>query len=321
MKKLVLRCLGAGVALLVLAVAGILVLVRSIDPPALAAGPLGPHRPTEFGFVGIRCGLDDPLDDTAKTDYVDEVAGFTNLAHVCVFENDVRGLLADLPEHGLRAVLDVNALLFELVPGEAPSDSGRRMQLRPDAAERWARFVATNREVLDPRHVAAYYLADEPVWNGVSTADLTAAAALVEPATHGVATMVIEGYPALADAVFPPQVDWIGFDRYAVGDPSSDPQYLADLAAVRSRAHPGQRIALILDSQWLSAYRWVGIDAESMAVIARNYQLLASREPDVVALIGYTWPAGIDPEQLGARDLPQEVKDTYVAIGRWVLGR
>ena len=320
MRKLLLWLVGVGLALLMMAGAGAWILLRSLGPPVLAAGPLGPHRPSEFGFVGVRCGLDDPVDDSARTDYVDEVAGFTTLAHVCVFDNDVRRLLTDLPDHGLRALLDVSALLFEFVPGDAPSDSGQRMRLRADATERWELFVATNREVLDAEHVAAYYLADEPVWNGASAADIAAAAELVEPDTQGVATMVIEGYPALADAVFPPQVDWVGFDRYGVGDPSTDPHYLADLATVRQRAAPGQRIALVLDSQWLSAYRWIGIDAESMGVVARNYQLLASRQPDVVALIGYTWPAGIDADQRGARDLPQQVRDTYVAIGHWILG-
>ena len=42
------------------------------------------HPPSEvryFGFAVIDCGWDDPLDDEAKTNYVDEISGFANVGH------------------------------------------------------------------------------------------------------------------------------------------------------------------------------------------------------------------------------------------------
>jgi hypothetical protein len=107
---------------------------------------------------------------------------------------------------------------------------------------------------------------------------------------------------------------------YGVTNPVADPAYQANLATLRDRARPEQQIVVVLDAQWLPIMGEIGIEQADLATIARNYYALATREPDVVALIGYTWPGGIDADQLGARDLPTEVRGVYKQIGRKIVG-
>lgn len=61
--------------------------------------------------------------------------------------------------------------------------------------------------------------------------------------------------------------------------------------------------------------------ADMGAPAASSYRVAAS-DPDVVALIGYLWPGGIDPAhpgELGARDLPDNVWQIYRQIGRQII--
>ena len=285
-----------------------------------SSGSGGPARSLQyFGFVGVSCMVDDPDDEQGPRNYVDEIAGFTNLAHLCPLDIDITPQLDELHEAHLRAFVDLTLVLFELVPGEAPVGSGSQLRLRPDAEQLFGAFVSENPR-LDSEHVGAFYLIDEPIWNGTPPEEIEAAAVLVEAAFPSIPSMVIEAYPVVDQAVFPDAVDWVGFDRYLVADPSSDPDYLADLETVRARATPDQQLVIILDAQWFSLHEMVPLTQEDMANVAwHTYELAASRD-DVAAIIGYTWPGGLDlPQQLGARSLPPVVQQSYQDIGAQIL--
>lgn len=275
-----------------------------------------------FGFVGVSCQVDDPNDDVGPSDYLDETAAFTNLAHVCAFDLDMRDELTATHEAGVHAMLDVSSLLFEWVPGPAPSGSGSRVVLRADAEEQWATFVLTNESVLDRDHIAALYLVDEPAWNGATTADIDAAARLVEATHPELPSVIVEAPDALDDAHFPASVDWIGFDRYGTVDPATDVAYQANLTTLRRLSTSRQRLLLVVDTQWQPIYEQVGLEPSDMADIARNYVAFAKSTDDVIALVGYSWPGGIDgPDQLGARDLPPSVRAAYAELGAAIIGR
>ncbi|RMF73297.1 MAG: hypothetical protein D6738_09095 [Acidobacteria bacterium] len=80
-------------------------------------------------------------------------------------------------------------------------------------------------------------------------------------------------------------------------------------------------MVIVMDAQWRPDYFLLGWSQETMAEVAANYYTLAESDPDVIALIGYLWPGGLDlPVQLGARELPPVVQDEYVSIGRSILG-
>ncbi|MFV0428329.1 MAG: hypothetical protein ACK5KO_02720 [Arachnia sp.] len=273
-----------------------------------------------YGFAGVVCRLDDPHDRSATVDYLDEVAQFTNLAHVCVLEPDLTEELERISAAQARALLDVTLLLFEAVPGDSPSGSGWRFVLREDAEQMWRDFLLTNRGVLTADHVAAIYLIDEPVWNGATAADIEAAAAMVHRDLPATPALIVEAADVLGQAVFPPTVSWIGFDSYGIADPVSDPAYRADLARLSEMAVPGQRLVLIADTQWHPFYREAGLEPEDMAQVAAGYAELAADTPAVVAMIGYSWPGGIDgARQWGARDLPASLGRVLRAIGDQIL--
>ena len=133
--------------------------------------------------------------------------------------------------------------------------------------------------------------------------------------------MLVEGWPAVDKLRVPPALDWIGFDRYGVIDPSTDEQWLADLETVRAaRTRADQKIVLVADTQWLPMYGSAGVKPEDMAWIISRYYQLAATDPDVIALIGYVWPGGLDgAEQLGARSLPKNALDLFKEIGAQII--
>ena len=76
---------------------------------------------------------------------------------------------------------------------------------------------------------------------------------------------------------------------------------------------------LILDAQWLAGH---GYPQEAMAQIATNYYRLASDDRDIIGLIGYAWPRGLDGlTSRGTRNLPPAVKAEHMRIGRAITGK
>ena len=95
----------------------------------------------------------------------------------------------------------------------------------------------------------------------------------------------------------------------------------------RSRDRPccpnPQRVSV--SSSWQTrsgypAYEELGLGPGDMAEVALSYFELAANDPEVVALIGYVWPGGLDlPGQVGARGLPENVQNAFRVIGSSVL--
>ncbi len=295
--------------------------VAGLGPAARAPEPV---RRLHFGFVIVDAGHDDPHDAATTTNYIDEVAPFCDLADIAVFSpGEVIGPRIDaMNARGVEPIIHVQAVLFDSAP-DAGSPSGTRLFLRPDAEARWDTFVAANALTQRQGDLAAVYLADEPAWNGLADDQLASAAEWVQRDLPSVPSMLIEAPPTIGDLFVPASVDWIGFDHYAVLDPSTDPAWQADLARLRTRkTRPGQRIVIVMESQWLPIYGDAGVTPEMMGGVAANYFIAASRCPDAVAMLGYTWPGGFgQADQLGARDLPASVRSVYQAIGRRLTGR
>jgi hypothetical protein len=316
------------IAALALSLTGVAALgcsdAEPVHPPDAAppdAVPIG--NVTRFGFAAVECGWDDPHDTSTKSTYGDETEGFTNMAHLCVFSeaDDIRARVDGLRARGQQALVHIELVLFARVPGSSPRGNGERLVLRADADAAWAAFVAANGAALTPANIAALYVVDEPTWNGLTPADLTAALAIVDR-THGsLATVAIEGYPSLAQWQVPPALDLLGFDRFYTYDPRRDPDWQADLRTLRTlRTRADQRFWIIMDTQWLPFYGDVGVTPAMMSDVAYHYLEVAAAEPDVVAIAGFLWPGGLDePDQLGARDLPASVQDAYHRIGRAII--
>ena len=277
-----------------------------------------------FGYALIDCGYDDPLDDASTTNYVAEIASFSNVAQLCVFApTDAIGERLELmASHQVLAMLSVQEIFFEGTP-DPTTGSGVRLDLRVDYLQRWKEFTSVNEGAIDASRVATLYLVDEPYWNGMSLGDLTVAADVVEQTFADIPTTIIEAWPALAELAVPESIDIVGFDHYAIADPATDSGYARELALLKSkRSAVGQRIMLVMDAQWLPLYAAAGLDEASMASVAKSYLRIAQNDPEIIAIVGYTWPGGLDdPQQKGTRQLPASVIAEHERIGKLVTGK
>ncbi len=276
-----------------------------------------------FGFAVVDCGWDDPNDNTIKTNYVDEVSGFSNVGQMCASAPDesIIDRIAVFKKFGVKAVLNVEPLLFERIE-DVSSPSDWSVTLRKDARALWAAFVKLNSEVLVPQNIAALYIVDEPVWNGVSESDFTRALQIVKATIPDIPTFSIEAHPAVSQILVPDMLDWVGFDRYVPNDPVTDSVWHDSLEKVRGAlSRSDQKIVIVAGMQWLPSYQSdAGISPEDMEAMIYSYYHIAASDPDVVALAGYIWPGGLDhPAQLGARNLPENVQKAIRAIGRKII--
>ncbi|MHB1461023.1 MAG: hypothetical protein ACYC1M_07080 [Armatimonadota bacterium] len=277
-----------------------------------------------YGFAAIDCGWHDPKDHTGKTNYIDEVAGFTNIGQMGVLTKDdlLAPRLAKFQLAKVRALLHIEPLLFDRE--KVTALSGTKLILRPEAEKLWSDYVKRNKSVLTKEYVAALYIVDEPAWNGLSRAEFIKALKIVKKYVPGIPTVMIEAYTALDKIMVPKELDWVGFDRYDIKDPEHDPRWQADLRRVKAaRSRPDQKIVVISSTQWLPFYQTdANVKKEDMAAIAESYYRAAMAEPEVIALVGYIWPGGLDgPTHLGARNLPPNVQQTLRKIGKLIINR
>ncbi len=274
-----------------------------------------------FGYALVDCGFDDPQDNKAQTNYVAEVASFTNIAQMCVFDPDER--IADrlelMAESGVKALLSVQAIFYVGTP-DTTQGSGMNFDLHPQYQARWDSFVRTNNLLQRSSMLAAFYVADEPVWNGISSAELKAASDTIETSFPSVPSAIIEAPGGIVALQVPASIDWIGFDQYAIPAPDSDPAFRKLLAVMKSkRSRESQKIVLVMDAQWLPFYSDAGYSESDMAAVATSYYDLAVSDPEVIGIIGYLWPGGLDdPRQKGTRNLPQGVIDEHRRIGKLI---
>lgn len=288
-----------------------------------------PSQPIEhikyFGFSLIDVYWDDPLDAEVKTNYIDEVSSFTNIADILVLnpEDNIINRLQLMNTNTVKAYLHLNELFFELVDANAPS--GSNYNLRSDYKERWNLFLQNNDLIGNSSLVQAFYLGEEPTWNGISFQELKLASDYIKSTTNDIPILLIEAHPILSELQVPESVDWVGFDHYFIKDPKNDPAFLNELTVLKSKiSNDDQKLVLVLDSHYIQEIHGdlSNISQIEMALVANSYYELAQSEPKVIALIGYTWPGGFDTTSaLGARQLPQQVKDEYIRIGKEITGK
>lgn len=277
-----------------------------------------------FGFTLIDTYWDDPTDNQTKTNYIDEVHSFSNIADILVvdeFDNIVTRMVA-MNDLNVKSILHISELFFEATGTASPS--GVKYSLRSDYQSRWDNFVNTNELVNNSDLIKAFYIGEEPTWNGISFVELKSATDYVKSTVSNVHTMIIEAYPILDQLQVPNSVDWIGFDHYFVKSPNSDATYLNEFNTLKSKlSTEEQRIVIVMDSHYMDLYHGSngGIQLSEMKNVANSYYDLAKSDQKVIAVLGYFWPSGFDdPQSIGARNMPQDVKDNYVRIGKEITG-
>lgn len=273
-----------------------------------------------FGFTLIDVGWDDPLDSEVKTNYLDEVADFSNIADILIVQptDNIISNLNLMKSNNIKAILHLSELFYEQTTGQ--SNSGDKYSLRSDYKLRWDTFVQTNDLNTHKDKIQAFYIGEEPTWNGISFNELESATDYAKETISEIPVLIIEASVILNELKIPKSVDWIGFDHYFIKDPKNNTQFLNELSLLKSKLiNENQKIVLVLDSHYIKEIHGgiSGISKNEMAAVANSYYELAKREEKVIALLGYTWPGGFDTaDALGARQLPDVAKATYLRIGQ-----
>ena len=263
----------------------------------------------------MNCGLDDPHDDTVKTDYTDEVAGFTNLNQVCIAQ-DTQTTAQRLHQSArhFTPLFYIEPIFFSEQNGRLQPNA-KRDTLLPMLIQ-----AIKNSDV--PARNLIFYLADEPTRRHLPLADLESAAQILRALYPETPIMVIEAYSQNGPGQIPHNIQYWGFNAYTVADPAREPRYPAYLNRAAAMLGPDQALVMVLDAHHTPHHTRAGLDQNDMADVARAYYAYAQSRGDIAALIGYTWAGGIDGDwEIGARNLPTAVLDTYRQIGHAITGK
>ena len=292
---------------------------ETIDPP------LEEKHLEYFGFTLVDTYWDDPTDSETKINYSDEVHSFSNMADILVVgpSDNIAAKIQDMQDLQMKGILHLNEIFFEVSGSAAPS--GVSYGLRSDYQSRWDEFSGINNLVNIQDNIQAFYIGEEPTWNDISFSELKSASDYVKTAIPNVPIMIVEAYPIIGSLQIPTSVDWVGFDHYFVKDPKNDPNFLSELNVLKSKlSTDDQKLIFIMDTHYIDFAHgdFGGITLAEMKDVATSYYELAKAEPKSIGILGYFWPSGFDDvNAIGARHMPQEVKDEYIRIGKEITGK
>jgi hypothetical protein len=281
--------------------------------------PAAPAHLKYFGHFFVDVEVDDPHDTTNKMNFTDEIASSSNLAQMTAYfaGQDLRARIKSMNDLCVKPFLSLQEVFFDRIDAAAPS--GTRFALVSDYQNRWETFKTTNAGSLEASSIGAFYLVDEPVWNGVTFGDLETIAQLVKSDFPSVPTLIVEAKPVLDSLRVPTSIDWIGFDHYGVFKPSTDASFLGLVATLKSkRLTPDQKLFLVIDDQWTPEYGKLGVSASQMSATIQDYYDLAASDPEIAGLLGYRWAGSLGDSAIGVRDMPQNIIDLNVSLGKRV---
>ena len=280
-----------------------------------------PSRLQYFGFYLVDTFVDDAYDGVKKSNYTDEVAGFTNLNQMAVFNptDNVVSRVNLMDSQCTKPFLGLENI-FWYEDGKQ-LNGNRQFKLFADFKARWNTFKSINLSVLTAAKVGCFYMADEPLWNGIPFSELNAVCKLVKTNFPEIPVFYVEAYPVLGGMQIPLSVDWVGFDRYHIFNPSTNTTFLNDLKMLKSkRSRPNQKIFLVPDTRWIPEYKTAyNKTPEDMTATIKDYYDLAVADTSIIGMVGYIWPGGFDgPGSLGLRNLSQSAIDLNVEIGTMI---
>jgi hypothetical protein len=187
--------------------------------------------------------------------------------------------------------------------------SGGSCHLYPNYAARWQAEAAAVQPYLTK--IAAFYILDEPQWQGATPAEIDTSAKLIKQTFPGIKVMMIEAGPKVTSSLkIPSSVDWIGFDWYCQPF-TTIKQKLSVLLSLVPASSP-QRLFLMPEDAPVPACAGVAghtTDA-NIAAIQRASLTLAEQNPRVIGLLNFgfwTSAAWTAKGGTGASQLPQTV--------------
>lgn len=277
-----------------------------------------------FGYTLIDVGWDDPSDDEAKTNYIDEVHSFSNIADILVTDptDNIVGRMSTFNQHGVKAILHLSEIFFEL-KSDGGDKSGFIYGLRSDFKQRWDTFMTVNNLSVNHPLVSCFYIGEEPSWNGIPENEFELACNYAKLTAPEIPIFNVEAFLDIDNLYTPNSVDWIGFDHYFLKEPSTDVDFLNEFNTMKSKMKSHQKIFLVMDAHWIKILHGSsGISKGDMDFIARDYYKIANSDTSIIGIIGYFWPSGFDVKKsIGTRHLPSNVLDEHKRIGKSITGK
>jgi hypothetical protein len=278
-----------------------------------------PHL-KHFGYALVDMLWDDPHDTSTITNYIAEVDSFSNIAQLGVYDyaDNIIVRVNLMNSKCVKPIVSLQSIFYQTIDTLAPS--GNHIALFANFIARWNFFKTTNAAILDSAKVAAFYVVDEPVWNGLLFSELDTVCNLLKNDFPNIPLFFVEASTALSNLQIPTTIDWVGFDEYGIFDPYTDVTYNNNLDTLKSkRSNSNQKIILVVDDQWMPYYGVAGYSPDTIRYMVQNYYNLAASDIEIIGMIGYLWPGGLDdPGQLGVRDMPQSVINKNVEIGTMI---
>ena len=114
---------------------------------------------TFFGYTLIDVFWDDPTDNSDKTNYIDEIHEFSNIADILVVEptDYIIDRINVFDSYNVKAILHLSELFFEQ-KSQGGDLSGVIYGLRSDYQNRWDTFVATNNINTYANKISCFYI-------------------------------------------------------------------------------------------------------------------------------------------------------------------
>lgn len=277
-----------------------------------------------FGYTLIDVEWDDPTDSETKTNYIDEVENFSNVADILVVSPSeyIIDRINTFDQYDVKAMLHLNEIFFEL-KSKGGNKSGLILGLRTDYQERWDTFISTNEISLNSDKINCFYIGEEPSWNGIPESEFKTACDYAKQTIPKVPIFNVEAYLDIENIYTPNSVDWIGFDHYFIKQPSIDSEFLKEFNTLKSKMKNHQKIFLIMDAHWIKVLHGSsGISKNDMDFIARDYYNIANSDTSIIGILGYFWPSGFDiNKSIGTRNLPSHVLNEHKKIGKSITGK
>lgn len=203
--------------------------------------------------------------------YGSHLAEVTNYCNVHWVEG-IQGL-QHCASNGVQCILQVRWEFFSGGGGEGKVQN----PIRPDYEIAWSRLVEEITPYTD--RIEAFYIIDEPYWNGVNCKDLATSIRAIKKRFPHKPVMVIFAVPSLTtEFVVPADADWIGFDCYEPID-----TVVKHLQFMRGRLHPHQRLFLVPQSFLNTSTR----TDHDLAKLNWQYYELASSDPLIIGMLNY----------------------------------
>jgi hypothetical protein len=298
-------------------IAGLAILLSAVSMAANAQGHLQ--------YFGYDNGAVTSADLTQTYSYTNvavtnpDCQGSSSAPYVCGSCQSIPsvvGTVNAMAAKGVKAIVDLAQVFFC-----ATAATGGHWTLRSDYATAWQSFRTANATVLDAGHVASLYVMDEPTLNGVTFSELSAATTAVKQAFPTIPTSMVEAYVSVSGLIIPSNMDWIGIDQYAVGDPATDLTYQNQLQILKSKLNSTQKVIYVMDAFFDpsihgTANMGAGWTPSQLSCVATRWYNLAAADPAAVLLAAFIWDG-----TSGSENLPQSARDLQAKAGGAVTGK